>query len=421
MKKTGVYLIGALGSISTTVVAGALALSAELSPPTGMITCSDAFQGIDLAEVRDLVFGGCDIRQPDSGRADILEKLAPVYPRILLAIREDLQEFQLGIDIGCAENCGEAIEKLGSGRPFRKETLRGEIDIICSNLRRFRQKYNLDEVVVVNLASTEPPLEIGPYHGDIKSFEGCLNRNERGKIRASSLYSYAAIREGCPYINFTPSNGALFPALVELARNAGVPVMGNDGKTGETLVKSALAPMFAIRNFDVMSWSGFNLLGNLDGEVLSHPDNRQSKIRTKDQVLPSILGYSPHTTVGIDFVPSLGDQKTAWDFVHFRGFLGTAMSLQFVWQGYDSMLAAPLVLDMIRLAELAKRRGEGGLMVNLACFFKTPMGVETHALHEQFRFLTDYVDGIKAELAKKSENRLLENFPPVRMTGRGKV
>ncbi len=417
MKKTGVYLIGALGSISTTVVAGALALRAKLSPPTGMITSSEIFQGIELPDAGDLVFGGCDIRQPDSSPVDIFEKMAPVHPRILSAIREDLLEFQQGVDAGCAGNCGEAIERLGACGPSSKETLRAEIDAIRSNLRKFRQKFHLDQVVAVNLASTEPPLQTGPCHDNLEAFEACLDRNEREKVRASCLYTYAAIREGCPYINFTPSNGALIPALVELAREAGVPVMGNDGKTGETLVKSALAPMFAFRNLDVMSWSGFNLLGNLDGEVLNHPGNRQSKIRSKDQVLPNILGYSPHTTVGIDFVPSLGDQKTAWDFIHFRGFLGTAMSLQFVWQGYDSMLAAPLILDMVRLAGLAKKRGESGLMAHLACFFKTPIGVGTHALHEQFRLLTDYVEKIKAGHAEKSENSLPENLALNRRAG----
>lgn len=395
MKKTGIYLIGALGSISTTVVAGALALRGKLSPSTGMITSSDVFAGIDLVDAGDLVFGGCDIRPPESNPLDILEKIAPVHPRILAAIGEDLLRFQEGVDAGCAGNCGEAIEKLCAGRLLQKNTLRGEIEAIRSNLRKFRQKFGLDQVVVVNLASTEPPLRLGPCHDNPETFEECLDRNEREEVRASSLYAYAAIREGFPYINFTPSNGALLPAIVRLARAAGVPVMGNDGKTGETLVKSALAPMFAFRNLEVMSWSGFNLLGNLDGQVLNHPGNRESKIRTKDQALPNILGYSPHTTVGIDYVPSLGDQKTAWDFIHFRGFLGTAMSLQFVWQGYDSILAAPLVLDMVRLAELAKRRGESGLMTHLACFFKTPIGVELHALHDQFRLLLDYVEKLK--------------------------
>lgn len=116
-------------------------------------------------------------------------------------------------------------------------------------------------------------------------------------------------------------------------------------------------------------------------------------------MLPAILGYSPHTTVSIDYVPSLEDQKTAWDFIHFRGFLGAAMSLQFIWQGYDSILAAPLVLDMVRLAVLAARRGEGGLMPHLAPFFKDPVGVEKHALSDQMQMLVDYASNLERNAA----------------------
>ncbi len=166
--------------------------------------------------------------------------------------------------------------------------------------------------------------------------------------------------------------------------------MGNDGKTGETLVKSALAPMFTCRNLDVLSWEGFNILGNMDGQVLDDPKNKESKIRTKDHLLGKILGYSPHSRVRIDYVPSLDDQKTAWDFIHFKGFLGAKMSLQFIWQGYDSLLAAPLILDLVRLAELAKRRGDAGLMPHLASFFKAPLGVDEHALFEQYQMLLGY-------------------------------
>jgi len=118
---------------------------------------------------------------------------------------------------------------------------------------------------------------------------------------------------------------------------------------------------------------------------------------TKDAVLPNILGYTPHSRVHIEYVPSLDDQKTAWDFIHFRGFLGAKMSLQFIWQGFDSILAAPLVLDLARLAELAKRRGESGLMPHLASFFKAPLGVGEHRLHEQFVMLTRYVDERRPE------------------------
>ncbi len=367
---TGVYLIGALGSISSTVVAGALALRKKLVPSTGMVTGSKLFDGMDLVEPGDLIFGGCDIRE-ESNSGDIFLTMAPVAPAILMAIKAELEDFQRDVDCGCARNCGEAIEGLSGSATPRGESLEQEIEDIRGCFRAFRRRHGLDEVIVVNLASTEPPLILDASHLEVALLLKLISGNERQKVRASTLYSMAAIMEGCPYINFTPSNAALPKAVVQFATEKGVPVMGNDGKTGETLVKSALAPMFASRNLEIMSWEGFNLLGNMDGQILNNPGNRESKIRTKDQVLPKILGYSPHTSVSIGYVPSLEDQKTAWDFIHFKGFLGAKMSLQFVWQGYDSVLAAPLVLDLVRLAELAKRRGESGADDPFGLFFQS--------------------------------------------------
>jgi myo-inositol-1-phosphate synthase len=179
--------------------------------------------------------------------------------------------------------------------------------------------------------------------------------------------------------------------MIRLAEQQGVPVMGSDGKTGETLVKSVLAPMFAMRNLKVLSWEGFNILGNQDGKVLKSPENKESKIQSKDHLLPKILGYTPHSSVHINYVPSLDDQKTAWDFIHFEGFLETKMSLQFIWQGFDSILAAPLVLDLIRLTDKALERGESGTMPHLYCFFKSPLDEDSHDLVSQFKKLLQYV------------------------------
>ena len=162
-----------------------------------------------------------------------------------------------------------------------------------------------------------------------------------------------------PFVNFTPSPGSTVPALVELAEERGVPHMGSDGKTGETLVKTVLAPLFAGRALRVLSWEGYNMLGNRDGFVLSDPQARESKTRSKDRALKQILGDDDlHAKVTIDYVPSLDDWKVAWDYIHFEGFLGARMSMQFTWQGNDSALAAPLVLDLARLAAFAHAQGE---------------------------------------------------------------
>jgi len=163
--------------------------------------------------------------------------------------------------------------------------------------------------------------------------------------------------------------------------------MGRDGKTGETLVKSVLAPLFAMRNLRVLSWIGHNMLGNRDGQTLRDPASREAKIQSKDHALDPILGYRPDTHTTIDYVASLGDRKLAWDFIHFEGFLGSKMTLQFTWHASDSLLAAPLILDLVRFAELHHRRGGTGPMKHLACFFKSPMDHREQNLFRQHEHL----------------------------------
>ena len=393
MKKIGVWLIGALGSISITVMTGALLLRKGLCDSTGMITATEPFHELGLVPVEAMEFGGCDIR-PGRLRdvvSGLLRNPCGIDPFLIGSIEGELAGIESFIYPGVALNCGEAIELVAGGDTCVSCSAREEIARVTSGINEFKSAKGLDELVVVNLASTEPLIEMDHTHHDLEALERCIDSNGFESFRPSTIYAYAAIQSQSPYINFTPSTGALFPAMVKLAERNGVPVMGNDGKTGETLVKSTLAPMFNYRNLEVLSWEGFNILGNMDGKVLDHPDNRRAKIQTKDSVLPRILGYSPHSNVHINYVPSLGDQKTAWDYIHFKGFMGAKMSLQFVWQGYDSLLAAPLVLDLVRLAELAHRRGEAGLMTHLASYFKDPLGVTEHRLSGQHEMLMDYV------------------------------
>jgi myo-inositol-1-phosphate synthase len=263
---------------------------------------------------------------------------------------------------------------------------------LIADLAAFRSEHQIDRLVVVNLASTEPPIQLQqPAYRSLAELEHGLDHGQPGELRPGALYAYAAFESGAAFLNFTPSNSSLCPAIEELAAARGLPYMGSDGKTGETLVKSALAPMFKYRNLLVHSWLGYNILGNRDGQVLADGENKASKIGSKDGVLSSILQYPLRTHVGIDYAPSLGDHKVAWDFIHFEGFLGTKMSMQFIWQGCDSILAAPLVLDLVRLADHALRRAESGPMRQLASFFKSPVHCEEHDLHRQFHFLTDYV------------------------------
>jgi myo-inositol-1-phosphate synthase len=215
-------------------------------------------------------------------------------------------------------------------------------------------------------------------------------RRKLGILPPSSLYALAAIEQGAAFVDFTPSAGARIPALEVLAERHGVPLGGSDGKTGETLLKSALAPMFASRALRVRSWAGANLLGGGDGEALADPVRAQSKLNSKARSVEEILGYPVEQTVRIDNIKDLGEWKTAWDHISFEGFLGVRMKLQFTWEGCDSALAAPLVLDLARLASLALGRGSAGVVPELGFFFKDPAGTTEHALERQYAILAEW-------------------------------
>lgn len=393
---TGIWLIGARGQIASITAIGLYALQKKLTPETGLVTGLPEFNSLLFRKWGKFVLGGTDIRKESLVKqAEFLcWSTREINPALLESLRPDLQQLDNTITTGTAVNCGEAIESLSSSKGEEKEqtlTLELEVKKLRNQLKRFREINKLERIIVVNLASTEPSAHEKLLQLSRKKLETVITEDQKDIVRGSTLYAYAALQEGCAYINFTPSPAALPPAIIQLAEERGLPVMGSDGKTGETLVKSALAPMFAMRNLQVLSWEGFNILGNQDGKVLEYPANKASKIESKDHLLPKILGYSPHTSVHINYVPSLDDQKTAWDFIHFEGFLQTKMTLQFIWQGFDSILAAPLVLDLVRMADIALERGEGGIMGHLSCFFKSPLDEDRHDLAGQFNRLRRYI------------------------------
>jgi myo-inositol-1-phosphate synthase len=265
------------------------------------------------------------------------------------------------------------------------------VDRLAADLAAFVETESIDHLIVLNVASTEPPFALGEVHHHWDLLNAAMVDGGPGLLPASSLYAVAALRSGHTYINFTPNLGASLPALYELAEATGALHAGKDGKTGETLMKTVLAPMFAMRNLKVLSWVGHNIFGNRDALILEDPANKSAKVDTKDRVITQILGYKPATLVTIENLPDMGDWKTAWDHIHFRGFLGTKMALQFTWQGCDSLLAAPLAIDLARLADLEKRRRGRGLMRHLASFFKSPEGIEEHDFFKQFDLLARYV------------------------------
>jgi myo-inositol-1-phosphate synthase len=390
--KTGVWLIGAQGSLAATVVLGARAVARGLAAAYGLVSDAPELAALPHVPLGDLAFGGWDIAPRGLvARARALARDDAAVPEALVAKLEgDLRAVEARVRPGFADGGGPANRSRGTFVP-RRERLAAAVERLGDDLDGFRREQRLDTVIVMNVAATEPIREPAGDHQRLERFRRVIQQNRRALVTPSMLYAYAALERGFPYVNFTPSIGAAVPALGELALKQHVPFYGRDGKTGETLLKSVLAPMFRARNLDVLSWEGFNILGGGDGRVLADRRHQEAKVRSKARVLAGTLGYAPHTSVGIEYVPSLGNWKTAWDFVHFRGFLGTKMSLQFIWQGCDSILAAPLVLDLARLAEFAQRRGEAGPMTHLACFFKDPLDVDQHAFPEQCRLLTDYV------------------------------
>lgn len=394
--RTGVWLVGALGGLATTVVAGARLIGRGLVPPLGLATAGPEFRRLDLVPVGDLEFGGHDVRAGSlvQSAEEIARDNGSIPREHLDVLRPDLERAGAWIRPGTAVNAGRAIDQMTEpGRTVDAgKDLRGLVARIQADVEAFRQDRALDRVIVVNVASTEPPLAQGEAHDHLAGIEGLLDGNVLDSVRASLLYAYAAIAAGHPYVNFTPSNAALVPGIAELAAQRGVPFMGSDGKTGETLVKTALAPMFRYRALRVLTWQGYNILGDRDGQVLADEEHLASKVKSKDRALAQILGYPLHTHVGIDYVPSLKDLKTAWDFIHFEGFLGHRMSMQFIWQGCDAVLAAPVVLDLVRLVDHAARTGVSGPLPHLACFFKSPHDVAEHDLHRQWWKLIEWAD-----------------------------
>jgi myo-inositol-1-phosphate synthase len=375
--RTGVWLVGARGSVAVTAVTGLLAMRAGLADTVGCVTESPELRDRGLPGLDELVMGGHDVVDtPLLKRSEELGAAGVVPAALVAAVASDLAAIEAEI------------------RPVpAAATQAAAVAATVADLADFRRRHGLDQVVVVNVASTEPRPPRNDTHTDLGALRAALTGTE-AVLPPSSLMAYAAFEAGCAFVDFTPSTGARLPALDELARLRRVPYAGNDGKTGETLVKSVLAPMFALRNLRVRSWSGINLLGGGDGASLTEPGANAAKTASKERVIGNALGYRPQGTTRIEYVEDLGDFKTAWDLISFSGFLGTAMRMEFTWHGCDSALAAPLVLDLARLAAAAHRAGRVGPLPELAFFFKDPIGEVAAGLVDQWATLVAFVAGL---------------------------
>ena len=393
-KRLGVWLIGARGGVATTTLVGLCALEKNLTKTAGLVSELPRFQHLELVGWDEVICGGHEIRQTEL--VDEALQLANVSRAIdrdlVVQCGDDLKAIDARIRPGTLYRVGSTIAKLADEQIPTGGNAREEVERLKQDMQQFAADSGVDQVVVVNVSSTEPTGDLTGLPSTWAELEPMLDQADC-PLTASSLYAIAALDAGYPYLNFTPSTGSAPEAIQDLAIQRKVCHMGHDGKTGETLMKSALAPMFASRNLPVMSWVGHNIFGNMDGLVLDDPENKQTKVRSKDRLLGEILGYDPQTHISIEYIKSLGDWKTAWDHIHFEGFLGTPMVLQFTWQGCDSLLAAPLVIDLFRFADLAQRRGETGLLTFLASFFKSPIGVDENDFIRQFQLLEAWANG----------------------------
>ncbi|WP_432075451.1 inositol-3-phosphate synthase [Streptomyces wuyuanensis] len=365
-RRTGVWLIGARGSVATTAITGCAAVTAGLHPATGMVTETPPFATTALPSLSSLVFGGHDTTAcPLPKRAEHLTAGGVLPHGLPTALRAELTA---------------ADDEIRTGGPLPGDTRTDDelVTAFAADITAFVRRHDLARAVVVNVASTEP----APAPGS-------------ARLPASSLYAAAAIEAGSPYVNFTPSTGLRTAALEDAARAAGLPHAGRDGKTGQTLLRSVLAPMFVQRALTVRAWSGTNLLGGGDGAALADPAAAAAKNAGKERVLADTLGTTPEGEVHIDDVPALGDWKTAWDHIAFDGFLGTRMVLQTTWQGCDSALAAPLVLDLARLAARAHEAGLAGPLPQLAFYFKDPDPAAPAALADQYATLLAFAGHLR--------------------------
>jgi len=331
--RTGVWLVGARGNVATMSIVGARAIARGATDTTGMVTERDPVSSLELPPVEGFVFGGHDI-EPESLVAQAerqRDRNGVPDADTLETVRDDLAAIDERIEVGTAVNCGAAVsedsEQLDETLPIRDV-----VDQIRDDYETFRDSHDLERLVVVNVASTEPELAEPERYDTRDALEQAIDEDDRDLPCQRPLRLRRDIRR-TPVRQLHTECGQRARGVRELAAENEVPHVGRDAKTGETLVKSALAPMFAGRNLRVMSWEGHNILGNTDGLVLEDEENAAGKLASKGDVLDSILPDIGHNRVRIDYTPSLADWKTAWDYIHFEGFLETEMKMQFTWEG----------------------------------------------------------------------------------------
>ncbi len=384
-RKLGIAIVGLGGAVGTTMFAGIELLKKGLIGKQGLPLAELEVSGI--ADYEDIVIAGWDIF--GNHLANAAEEHDVLTNKQFLAVESELRSVKPWPGAGNLD----FLTNIDGENQISAGTHRESIDRIKSDIEEFKTR--CDSVVVINLASTEKlAIEGNEILNTLADLERALDENS-ADVSPSMLYAYAAIACRVPYGNFTPSVAADIPAIIEFADKQGVPIAGKDGKTGQTFIKSVLAPAFRSRALKVEGWFSTNILGNRDGLALSEKDSLASKIKTKSSLLDDILGYKVEDhLVDIRYYRPRKDNKEAWDNIDLTGFLGQPMQMKVNFLCRDSILAAPLAIEIARCLDLAVQRGESGIQEQLSVFFKMPMSrgeKPEQAFHKQEEMLLSWL------------------------------
>jgi myo-inositol-1-phosphate synthase len=397
--KLGILTPG-LGAVSTTFMAGVFAMRKGLAEPIGTLTQMGTIrlgkrtdnrsplikEFVPLTPIDDLVFGAWDIF-PDNAYEAAL-KAGVLDPGLLEKVRPELE----GVRPMEAVFDQRFVKKLDGPHVKKRGTLFELAQALREDIRSFKQANGCERLVMIWCASTETFLKEAAVHQSIEAFEEGLKKNDPA-IAPSMIYAYAAIAEGIPYANGAPNLSADIPALEQLAKQTGSPLGGKDFKTGQTLMKTILAPGFKARLIGLSGWFSTNILGNRDGEVLDDPESFKTKEESKLGVLDSILQPHLYPTlykdlyhkVRINYYPPRGDNKEGWDNIDIFGWLGYPMQIKIDFLCRDSILAAPIVLDLALFLDMAARAGMRGIQEWLSFYFKSPIHArDLYAEHDLF-------------------------------------
>ena len=385
--KLGVLLVG-LGAVSTTLIAGVLAVRKGLAAPIGSLTQMGTIRlgkrtdgrsplikdFVPLASLDDVVFGVWDIFEDDCYEA--ARTAGVVAPDLLNQLKDDLSE----IKPWPAVFDRHYVKRLDGPNVKKGATKRDLSTAVRADIQQFKEANQIDRLVMIWCGSTEIFMTEGDAHSSLAAFERALDENDPA-VPSSMVYAHAALKEGIPFANAAPNLTVDTSAMLELAAETGSPLAGKDLKTGQTLIKTIVAPGLKARLLGVSGWYSTNILGNRDGEVLDDPESFKTKEESKKSVLDYILQPDLYPllyeklchVVRINYYPPRGDNKEGWDNIDLVGWLGYPMQLKINFLCRDSILAAPIVLDVALFLDLAKRAGMSGIQEWLSFYFKSPM------------------------------------------------